>query len=131
MLVVLTGLLAGCFPDAAPRSENEAQLDLKLTLSPTLTIDSVEYEVSGNGIVPLTGTIDLTMTSDPSLMITGIPANSNPYTVTMTAMANPPSQITCTASAPFTVVDGQAAMVDLVLQCTRPRVVTGLGDAGT
>lgn len=130
MLVVLTGLLAGCFPDAAPRSENEAQLDLELTLSPTLTIDSVHYEVTGNGIVPITGTIDLTMISDPSVMISGIPANPNPYTVTMAAMANPPSQVACTASASVTVVDGQSATVNLVLQCTRPHIVTGLGDAG-
>ena len=126
---MLTGLLAGCFPHAAPGSETEARLELELTLSPTLTIDSVHYEVSGNGIVPLTGTIDLTTTSDPSVLITGIPANPNPYAVTMTAMATPPSPITCTATAPVTVVDGQSAVVNLVLQCTRPRVVTS--DAGT
>ncbi|HXU03322.1 MAG TPA: hypothetical protein VN903_20290 [Polyangia bacterium] len=108
----------------ASGDNDDGRITLQLTLSPELTIDSVDWSISGNGIVPITGTIDVSATNAISVAITGIPADTNPYTATMTAKVRPPSTVTCQGSVPVTVADGETTQADIILQCMRPHTPT-------
>ena len=83
------------------------------------TISTVNYTISGNGITPIMGSIDVSApgTTTATALVSGLPAGM--YTVSMTAMSSDGQN--CTGSTPFTVQAGQTAMANVVLQCTRTR----------
>src|SRR5262249_18734431 len=78
---------------------------------------TVLYQITGNGIVPITGTIDVTNETRPTAFVSGIPAGSG-YLVTMTA-ASTDGLVHCTGSTNVTVVASQTAAAVVVLQCPR------------
>lgn len=86
--------LAGCSSDPITEQSDlpSGSLGLKLEVAPGVTLNAVEYTISGNGFSK-TGTIDISGSPTISAVIGGIPAG-NGYTITLTA--------TSTAGTPFT-----------------------------
>ena len=91
-------------------------LRINLELDNGTTIDEVEYEITGNGMEPMGGTID---TSAPgataSVESFGIPPGEG-YVVRMVATSTDATLI-CGGAATFDVGVGVSTEVDVVLHC--------------
>jgi hypothetical protein len=97
--------------------------NLALTLPGGGIVNTVTYSITGNGITPRNGSIDVTNKTTATALVTGLPAGS--YTVTMAATtANSPTQ-TCGGSATFTVVANTTAAATVILQCKGAAGTTG------
>ena len=59
LALVIALMFAGCGPRPAPDSP-EGSGALALTLAPGVTVNSVIFQITGNGITPIVGTIDVT-----------------------------------------------------------------------
>src|SRR5262245_12936449 len=77
---------------------------------------TVNYQITGNGITPITGSIDVTNATNPTAFVSNIPAGSG-YLVTMVTIST--NGVQCAGSAAFTIVAGQTAAVQVILQCER------------
>jgi len=101
----------------APPEETGA-FRFSLKLSSLATIDRVSYSVSGNGITPIAGMIDVTDTNVATAVIAGLPAGSG-YSVSATA-ASTDGKTKCVGEAAFSIIDGAETAAHLILQCTGP-----------
>lgn len=127
--------LAGCDRrDHGPVSEKEPQtqdlgaVSLALTLSATTTVSVVNYSITGDGITPRTGPIDVSdPTATPSVQVGGIPAGAG-YLVTMTA-ASADGQTTCNGSGLVDVIANEIAFITVIMQC-RATGTTGVINVG-
>ncbi|MGB8330385.1 MAG: hypothetical protein WCE62_09680, partial [Polyangiales bacterium] len=112
----LLGVLAfvGCMADTS----SSGDLTVNLEMSDGTQIDEVSYVVSGNGIAPISGSIN---TSSPgstaSVAIYGIPEGQN-YAIMMTATSTD-GQTECSGSAPFNIAVGVTTEVAVMLNCKR------------
>ena len=100
-------------------------LQLALTLSPGVTINTVRYTISGNGIAPINGNIDVSMsnTANATAFVSGLPVGNN-YLVVMSADSTD-NMTHCTGQANFNVLLGQTAMANVTLQCRGPQQNVG------
>lgn len=109
-------------PTPAPVAvENTGSIGIRLTVAPGVTIDSVAYSVTGNGMSPVTGTLpagDGTGNTFVALL-KGIPAGSARL-VELTANAS--NGTTCKGDATVDVFVGKVTEVAVRLDCR--------GDAG-
>ena len=128
--------LAGCDrrgqPAAATQSDPGAQnlgtVGLALTLSANVTVTVVNYSITGNGITPRTGPINVSDPSaTPSVQVGGIPAGTG-YLVTMTGVSTD-GQTTCNGSGMVDVIANQINMITVVMQC-RATGTTGVVTVG-
>jgi len=110
--------------------ENVGDIGLNLDVGAGVDVDLVNYTITGNGITPITGTIDV---SDPgstvSAIIFGIPAGSG-YTINMTATSSD-GAVSCAGSNTFSVTAGQQTLVGVDLQCTTGDNNGGINVDGT
>jgi hypothetical protein len=90
-------------------------MTLAVTLSDSVTVNAVNYQVSGNGIMPIAGSLDVTSLLHPTVSISGIPAGSG-YAVTLDAVSVD-SKTTCRGMGTFSVAAGQTATVNVILLC--------------
>ncbi len=115
---VLALFAVGCSSggDAGDRDPCAAFLNINLVLEDDTVIDQVTYEISGNGMDAMRGTID---TSAPgataSVEVFGIPPGEG-YVVTMVAESND-GTLMCGGTATFDVEAGVSTNVMLILQC--------------
>ena len=114
-------------------SSNVARADvgsvsLQLRLASGAEIRTVSYTISGNGITPRTGTIDVTGNASPSLLVTGLPPGTG-YTVALSA-TSVDGGTTCAGSATFSITAGATTSVTVGLQC-RAAANTGNVSVGT
>ena len=74
------------FVNCSKKNSNDdiGSITLALTLSPGVTVNTVNYTISGNGIMPINGMIDVSMATTATAFVSGLPAG-NGYTVSMTA----------------------------------------------
>ena len=124
--------------DPAPGSDADArdvehagQVGLSLNIGPDVTVNTVTYEIIGNGFTK-TGSIDVSQSNTISALIGGIPAG-NGYTINLHGVDATNPSITCGGSAVFNVTAGQTTAVPVRFQCTLPRgngsaIVTGTGN---
>jgi hypothetical protein len=98
-------------------SEDVGSVGLALTLPGGGIINTVNYTISGNGITPIMGMIDVSApgTTQATALVSGLLPGM--YNVAMTATSS--DMQSCTGMAPFTVVAGQTAMANVTLQCSR------------
>jgi hypothetical protein len=108
--------VVGCTNDAQPR-ESSGSLELNLELVGSVSIEQVSYEITGNDIAPMSGTID---TSAPgataSVEVFGIPPDDD-YLVEMTA-TSADGETACQGSAAFDIRARQVTTVMVMLNCT-------------
>jgi len=96
-----------------------------LKLSSMAEITTVTYRITGNGITPIPGILDVTSSNDARAMVTGIPAGTG-YTIKLDAVSLD-GKTTCTATATFDVVENQTATANVVLLC---KATSTLGTGG-
>jgi hypothetical protein len=105
--------LAGC---GVEDSENAGSANMSLTLPDGSIVNSVKYSITGNGITPIGGTIDVSSSgAKVSFLVSGIPAGTG-YSVRLDATSTD-GKTTCGGSATFNVVAGQTTQVTVLLQC--------------
>jgi hypothetical protein len=112
------GMLGSCAPEADPTAaaREVGSVGLAVRLSQDVDLTRVDFEISGNGITPVSGRIDVANAAAiPSQFHGGLPAG-NGYLVRLTATSTD-GRITCVGSAGFDVVPGAATSVNVILQC--------------
>jgi hypothetical protein len=103
-------------------------VSLQLRLASGAEIRTVSYSITGNGITPRTGTIDVSGNASPSILVTGLPPGTG-YSVSLTA-TSVDGGTTCTGSATFSITAGATTSVTVGLQC-RAAATTGNVSVGT
>ena len=123
---VLTALIAVAFAGCSSNTstnENTGSLNLNLELADGITINEVDWTISGGDMEPMSGTIN---TSAPgataSVEVFGLPPGEG-YLVELEA-TDESGEVTCKGDAEFDVEVGVATDVMVMLNCKRP---TGLG----
>jgi PKD domain len=94
--------------------ENTGSIGLNLALPGGVTVNAVQYTITGNGFTK-TGSIDVSGQATISGTIGGIPAG-NGFTITLTATSTDGST-NCLGSATFNVTGGTSTAVTVHLQC--------------
>ncbi|MGB8223183.1 MAG: hypothetical protein WCF10_11395, partial [Polyangiales bacterium] len=115
---------AGCATDSSP-SQNTGSLNLNLELAEGVTINQVDWTISGGDMAPMSGTID---TSAPgataSVEVFGLPPGEG-YLVELEAV-DESGEVTCKGDAQFDVEVGVATDVMVFLNCKRPTRLGGV-----
>jgi hypothetical protein len=115
--VGLTLALSGCASEDTSSGET-GSIGLNLELATDVVINEVDYLISGNGITPVSGTID---TSAPgataSVEVFGLPPGQG-YLVELSATSED-GETSCGGSAPFDVTIGVSTDVMVMLSCKR------------
>ena len=116
-LVTLVALAAACSTDSQTGESGTLQIDL--TLDDGAEIEEVLYSVTGNGMAPMIGTIDVRApNTTASLEIFGIPEGLG-YLVEMQA-TTVDGKTTCKGSENFDISPGELTLVILNLHCKPP-----------
>lgn len=98
--------------------ESVGSLGLKLVTPGGVTVSTVHYTISGNGITPITGDIDVSASgATASVLVGAIPAG-NGYSVTMSADGSGGNS--CSGSTTFNVAAGTTVGVTVPLTCGAP-----------
>ena len=113
--VVSWALLAGC---SRREADSRGSIALGLKLSTGAEIATVSYRISGNGLIPLTGTIDVSVFSMATTVVSAIPAGKG-YLAELSAVSSD-TKTTCAGQATFDIVAGQTAEAKVGLQCHGP-----------
>ena len=115
---------AGCSTDSGS-SEDTGSLNLNLELADGVTINEVDWTISGGDMEPMSGTID---TSAPgataSVEVFGLPPGEG-YIVELEAV-DESGEITCRGDAEFDVEVGVSTDVMVMLNCKRPTRLGGV-----
>lgn len=122
---LLVALVTSCGGPSGP----VGGVTLELRASSAVTIDSVAYDVSGNGFHK-TGSIDVAHSTVIRASIGGIPSGTG-YTITLTAVDSSSAGLTCTGSATFDIVAGMTTLANVHLTCRVPPRTGGLLVNGT
>ena len=119
IVVFLAGALgiAGCAADTT--STESGSLNVNLQLEGGVVINAVDWVVTGNGIDPLSGTVNTSAPgSTASVEVFGIPPGDD-YLVELEATSED-GEVTCHGSAEFNVEVGVATDVMVMLNCKLP-----------
>jgi hypothetical protein len=109
---VLVGVLIAAFTGCAdsPVKEPTGSLSTTLIVAPGIDVTEINYEITGNGVDPITGVIAVT-TTPVSAVIAGIPVGVG-YTIKLFTTDGK-----CSGSTVFDVVANQTTAVTINIQC--------------
>jgi len=111
-----------------PGTQLVGAVGLALSLAANVTVSAVDYSITGNGITPRTGLINVSDAAvTPSLQVGGVPAGSG-YLVALTA-SSVDGQTTCNGSGMVDVLANQVSLITVVMQC-RATGTTGVITVG-
>ena len=124
---ILKGALAGAIlfasgiaiVDCSHREANNGAMKFDLKVSTSAQIYVVTYMISGNGIAPVSGSIDVSKTMTASTTVQGIPAGKK-YQVQLDA-ATGDELVTCTGSTEVDVIAGKTSNANVIMQCSDTR----------
>jgi len=114
--------------DRDPKT-TQGSVKMDLRISSTAKIDTISYLVSGNGISPLTGQIDVSKSMTASATVRGIPAGKK-YQVQLDASTSDGS-VTCAGSLEIDVKGGMTALASVNMQCSDTRSTGTVSISGT
>jgi len=114
--------IVGCSHRSSP-SEDVGAVTVALTLSPGVTVNTVSYTITGNGITAINGNIDVTNQTHATALVSGIPAG-NGYLLVMNATSTD-GKTTCTGQTNFNITANSTASATVILQCRGQRATTG------
>ncbi|MDH3655186.1 MAG: hypothetical protein OEN21_13015 [Myxococcales bacterium] len=110
--------------DTGEQSET-GSLSVDLLLAGGVEIDTVGWQITGNGM-DMSGDINVSAPgSTASVEVFGLPPGKTDYTVTLTATSND-KEATCKGSAPFNVEIGETTNVMVILNCKKQRTLGGV-----
>jgi hypothetical protein len=113
-VAVMAAALAGCKDKT---DDQVGSATANLTLPNGTTLNKVNYTISGNGITPITGSVDVSGAgAKVSFLVSGIPQGTG-YTIKLDAVSTDMST-TCGGQATFNIVAKQTTSVTVVLQCS-------------
>ena len=114
-IALVAAAFTGCGDDGF--ADNVGKAKMSLSLPNGSTVNSVSYSITGNGIMPITGTVDISSAgSKVSFLVSGIPQGTN-YSVRLDAVSTD-NTTTCGGSATFNITANQTTSVTVLLQCT-------------
>ena len=129
VVIALGALVAGCGSESETLDSSGA-LQLSLELDSGVQTDEVAYEITGNGITPLAGTIDTSAAeATASVEDFGLPPGEG-YLVALSA-TSVDGETSCDGEATFAVATGQATGVMVTLHCEGPPVLGAVRVDGT
>jgi len=111
-----SALVSGCSSGAEPHSQSDANtgsIGLELRVGSS-ALDSVTYTITGVGYTKI-GLLDVSNSTQISALIGGLPEGS--YTIRLDAASVGDPPLTCTGSAPFTIVANQTTYAQVELTC--------------
>jgi hypothetical protein len=109
---VFLGVLAGC-ADGIISKGPLGSLTTNLTIASGVDITEINYEITGQGFDPLTGTFSVT-TNPLTATLAGIPAGTNR---TIKLFTSPGASASCSGSATFDIKADQTTTVQVLIQC--------------
>ena len=116
VLLAVAVSVPGCstnVPEAGP----PGSLQMSLELPGNVSIDEVEYEISGNGITPIGGLIDTTGPGTTVTFSVVVPAGQG-YLLGLNAESTDGGH-SCRGTAPFDMQAGHTTNVSVTLTCKR------------
>ena len=114
---------AGC--SGEPTSGESGSLNVNLDLEGDVKINQVDWEITGNGMEPMSGTINTSVLgATASVEVFGLPPGTD-YLITMTA-TSADGETSCGGSAEFDVEVGVSTNVMVMLNCKPPRDLGGV-----
>src|SRR5262245_16014945 len=125
-LVLATGACMG--PPGAPR-EDTGTLSASLQLTPSTSLNTANYAISGPNAFSRSGSIDVSHSQTISATVGGIPAGDG-YNLTITGTASD-NLTMCTGSAMFSITAKMTTVVSIKIQCREPAQTGGVGITGT
>ena len=115
--VALLALAASC--SSGTSTDGSGALNVQLELEGGVEIDEVRYTVSGNGMEPMSGSIDVSAPDTTvSVELFGIPEGTD-YLIEMTA-TSVDGGTTCNGATEFDISPGQVTLAYIVLNCRLP-----------
>lgn len=115
--VALLALAASC--SSGTSTDGSGALNVQLELEGGVEIDEVRYTVSGNGMEPMSGSIDVSAPDTTvSVELFGIPEGTD-YLIEMVA-TSVDGGTTCNGATDFDISPGQVTLAYIVLNCTLP-----------
>jgi hypothetical protein len=112
------GACGGQDPGSELPTENTGTVGLELDVGSDITLESVAWEITGNGVAR-SGTFNVENSTKISGIIGGLPAGRG-YTITLVAVATNDASIVCSGSATFAITAGQVTTAEVRLTCTLP-----------
>src|SRR4051812_9259216 len=91
---------ASCSREASHSQDDVGSVVVALTLSPGVVVNTVTFSITGNGITPVNGSIDVTNATRATALVPGLPAGN--YSITMDA-TSVDGGTTCHGVGTFTV----------------------------
>ena len=104
-------------------------LSASLTLSPTASLNTANYAISGPNAFARAGSIDVSHSQTISATIGGIPAG-NGYNVSISGTATD-GLTTCSGSATFSITPKATTILSIKIQCREPARTGGVQINGT
>ena len=89
--------------------------------------DEVSYQVSGNGITPISNIVDTSGPGTTFSFSVSVPSGQG-YTIALSAVATN-GERSCAGSAPFDITAGETTVVQVELSCARTGTVQVDGEA--
>jgi len=119
LLTALVLASAGaCVGPPSGGSADTGTLSAGLMLTPSTTLDKVNYSISGPNSFSRMGSIDVSHSQTISTTIGGIPAGTG-YSVSLTGTASD-GVTACAGSAPFSITAGMTTALSVKIQCREP-----------
>jgi hypothetical protein len=119
----LSVFASGCSDAAQPDDHGSdwsgpvGSLGLQLQLAPDIVLSSIEYEITGQGFSPMTGSIQVPGGGTTfSATLTEIPAGSG-HVIKLRSVAAGDAGLACAGQATFSVTANTTTQVDVVLSC--------------
>ena len=116
LILVAAGACVG--PPGPIASDDMGTVSASLMLSPTASLDTADYSISGPNMFARSGSIDVRNSQTISVTVGGIPAGSG-YNVAITGTSTD-SQISCMGSATFAITPKMTTVVMIKIQCREP-----------
>jgi hypothetical protein len=115
--LALVLIVAGCQRDGGDAADpGVGTLKLTAEISGELVIDAVNYRLTGNGMAPREGSVDLSQPGGKlAVLLNGVPAGLG-YLVTLEAVTRD-GLTTCRGQASVDILAGRISQIHLVLHC--------------
>lgn len=114
--------------DVAAGRAMPGAVSLGLKLSATTEFKTFTYALTGNGLPPVTGELSIDDATGPRVSIIGLPPGPD-FSLALSAVSTD-GKTTCSGMASVTVVAGETALANVLLECRMAAGGVGAGGAG-